>query len=72
MRCIRCGKPLSKDALSVKTAQGLFFFGPECAKKAGLVVDRPARIGKINVTPDSSQGDFFGKNENARSQDDSI
>ena len=62
MRCIRCGKPLFRDAVVIGTRSGPVYWGPECAKKAGLVVDKLVRLGKM-VAPGDDQEDLF-KGEN--------
>lgn len=63
MRCIRCGKPLFRDAVVIGTRSGPVYWGPECAKKAGLVVDRPVRLGKMVVPGDDQEDLFKGEND---------
>lgn len=46
-RCIACGKPLTKYAVSIPTKDGPVGWGPKCAKR---VVIKRDRLGRRNVT----------------------
>ena len=47
LRCIACGKPLTKYAVSIPTKDGPVGWGPKCAQR---VVIKRDRTGRRNVT----------------------
>jgi len=44
MRCYLCGRPLLRAAATVTTADGKGHAGPTCARRAGLLPPRAARV----------------------------
>jgi hypothetical protein len=49
MKCIRCGRALSKPAASIQTTNEPLNFGRACAIKAGLL--QPVKRGRRLFTP---------------------
>ena len=44
MRCYGCGRTLLRAAATVTTADGMGHAGPTCARRAGLLPPRAARV----------------------------
>ena len=69
LKCIRCGREITRTASAsvIPAASGVHAWGPKCARIAGLVQSRPARV----RVERQGQGDLFeesddGKAENLR------
>lgn len=62
MKCVACGKLLTRFAVSVDTSDGPKGWGPKCARKAFKAARRQARIADAQrrQAPDPRQGDLFG------------
>jgi hypothetical protein len=44
MKCVRCNRPLSVSAVTIHKGRASFFFGPRCAKLAGIELPKVHRI----------------------------
>ncbi len=57
MRCYLCGRRLSRAAATVETAGNVGHAGPTCARRAGLLPPRAARVfaGRRRVRVDAAQ-----------------
>jgi len=57
MYCYICKRPLLRAAATVTTADGMGHAGPTCARRAGLLPPRAARVfaGRRRVRVDAAQ-----------------
>lgn len=55
MRCVKCNRPLQAAFLSIRSARGMLFMGPRCAKKSGLVRQRERVKQSAGTTDDPRQ-----------------
>lgn len=66
MKCIACGRPLTRYAATIPSKDGLVGWGPKCAEKV-LVKVKAERQRGVKVYPrrarprrDDGQADLFG------------
>lgn len=43
MRCVMCGRPLQFAAVTIPKMGGNCFYGPKCARRAGLIEPKQKR-----------------------------
>lgn len=58
MRCLKCGRALTRFAFSVETAEGLKGWGPQCAQEVGLKAPKKARAKAAEPVRDTRTRDW--------------
>lgn len=43
MRCVHCNRLLTDPTVTIKTRSGPLYWGPKCARQAGILPSRRAR-----------------------------
>lgn len=61
MRCLKCGRALTRFAFSVETATGLRGWGPDCARKADLKPPKKPRAKAAEPVRDTRTRDWVAE-----------